>query len=134
MMTMNTNKVSKQALDFQKGVFDSWYGAMSVVQDQAVSAVDAMLNQASWIPDQGRQVISSWVSTCKSERDRFKVYLDESFSGLEQYLAQEIKAAPASPTRPAAAAKTAAPVKKSKADAAEEKSAPAVPDTKQSAQ
>lgn len=118
-MTMNTNEITKQALDFQKGVFDSWYGAMSILQDQAALAVDTMLNQTSWIPDQGRQVISSWVSTCKNERDRFKVYMDESFSGLEKYLAQDIRAAPE---------------KKSKAAAVEEKKAPAAQDTKQSAQ
>ena len=133
-MTMNTNEITKQALDFQKGVFASWHGAMSILQDQAALAVDTMLNQTSWIPDQGRQVISSWVSTCKNERDRFKVYMDESFSGLEKYLAQEKKAAPARPVKPAAEVKTAAPEKKSKAAAVEEKKAPAAQDTKQSAQ
>jgi hypothetical protein len=134
MMTMNTNKITKQALDFQKGVFASWYGAMSILQDQAALAMDTMLDQTVWIPDQGRQVISSWISTCKNERDRFKVYMDESFSGLEKYLAQEIKSAPARPAKPAAEVKTAAPEKKSKAAAAEEKKAPATEDSKQSAQ
>ena len=133
-MTMNANEITKQALDFQKGVFDGWYGAMSILQDQAALAVDTMLNQTSWIPDQGRQVISSWVGTCKNERDRFKVYMDESFSGLGKYLAQEIKAAPARPAKPAAEIKTAAPEKISKAAAVEEKKAPAAQDSKQSAQ
>ena len=130
-MTMNTNEITKQALDFQKGVFASWHGAMSILQDQAALAMDTMLDQTVWIPDQGRQVISSWVSSCKNERNRFKVYMDESFSGLEKYLSQEIKSAPA---RPAAELKTAAPEKKSKAAAVEEKKAPATEDTKQSAQ
>jgi hypothetical protein len=134
MMTMNANEITKQALDFQKGLFASWYSAMSSLQDQAASAVDTMLNQTSWIPDQGRQAISSWVNTCNKERDRFKVYLDESFSGLEKFVAQEIKAVPARPTKPAAEVKTAAPVKKSKEAAVEEKKAPAAQDTKQSAQ
>ena len=124
-MTMNTNEITKQALDFQKGVFASWHGAMSILQDQAALAMDTMLDQTVWIPDQGRQVISSWVSTCKNERDRFKVYMDESFSGLEKYLAQEIKSAPARPAKSAAEVKTAAP---------EKKKAPATEDSKQSAQ
>ena len=132
-MKMKTNEITKQALDFQKGVFTGWYGAMSILQDQAASAVDMMLNQ-SWLPDQGRQVISNWVSTCKNERDRFKVYMDESFSGLEKYLAQEIKAAPGRPAKPAAEIKTAASVIRSKAASVEEKKAPAAQDTKQSTQ
>jgi DNA replication initiation complex subunit (GINS family) len=134
MMTMNANEIAKQALDFQKGAFAGWYGAMSILQDQAATAVDMMLDQTSWIPDQGRQLISSWVSTCKNERDRFKVYMEESFSGLEKYLAQDTKTAPARPTKPAAEAKTAAPVGKSKAAAVEEKKAPAAQETKQSIQ
>ena len=133
-MTMNTKEITKQALDFQKGVFDSWYGAMSDLQDQAAAAVGTMLNHTSWVPDQGRQVISSWVSTCKNERDRFKVYMDESFSGLKKHLASEIKAAPARPAKPVAEVKTAAPEKKSKAAAVEEEKAPATQDTKHSAQ
>ena len=133
-MTMNTNEITKQALDFQKGVFASWHGAMSILQDQAALAMDTMLDQTVWIPDQGRQVISSWVSTCKNERDRFKVYMDESFSGLEKYLAQEIKAAPGRPAKPAAEIKTAASVIRSKAASVEEKKAPAAQDTKQSTQ
>ena len=133
-MTMNANEITKQALDFQKGVFASWYGAMSILQDQAALAMDTMLDQTVWIPDQGRQVISSWVSTCKNERDRFKVYMDESFSGLEKFFAQEIKAAPARLAKPAAEVNTATPEKKSKAAAVEEKKAPVAQDTKQSAQ
>jgi hypothetical protein len=134
MMTMNTNEISKQALDFQKGVFASWYGALAILQDQAASAVDTMLNQTSWIPDQGRQVILSWVSACKDERERFKAYMDESFSGLEKYIAQDIGAASARPAKPPAEVKTAAPEKKTKAGAVEEKKAPAAQGTKQSAQ
>lgn len=133
-MTINTNEITKQALDFHKGVFDSWYGAMSILQDQAALAVDTMLNQTSWIPDKGCQVISDWVSTCKNERDRFKVYLDQSFSGLEEHLAQEIKSTPSRPAKPAAEVKTAAPEKKSKAFAVEEKKPPAAQDTKKAAQ
>ena len=46
-MTMNTKEITKQALDFQKGVFDSWYGAMSDLQDQAAAAVGTMLKLGS---------------------------------------------------------------------------------------
>jgi hypothetical protein len=132
MMTMSSNEVTKRVLDFQKGAFASWYGTISKLQDNAASAVDTMLNQTSWIPDEGRQVISSWASTCKNERDRYKVYLEESFSVLEKHLDQDIKDAPARPDKPAAEAKTAASAIKSKAAAVDEQKAPAAQETKQS--
>jgi hypothetical protein len=122
---MNANEIASQSLDFQKGVFTSWYGAMSILQDQAASAVDMVLDQTSWIPDEGRQIISSWLSTCKNERDRYRVYMEESFFGLEKYLAQDIKTPLARPGKPAAEAKKTAPAKPPKPAAEEIKAAPA---------
>lgn len=112
-MKMNAKEINKQVLDFQKGAFAGWYGVVSSLQDQAASAVDTMLDQTSWIPEQGRQIISSWLSACKNERDRYKIYMEESFAGLEKHLAQDAKAATAKPAKPAAQAKAAAPVTKS---------------------
>ncbi len=124
-MTMNANEITKQVVDFQKGAFSSWYGALSIMQDQADKAIDTMLNQTSWIPEEGRQAISSWVSTCRNERNRFKYYVEESLSGLEKFLAQEIGAAPARPQKPAGEEKKAAPAKPQKPAVEEKKAAPA---------
>jgi hypothetical protein len=132
-MMKNANKIAKQSLDLQKGVFAGWYGAMSILQDQAASAVDMVLDQTSWIPDEGRQIISSWLSTCKNERDRYRVYMEESFSGLEKCLVPELKAAPAKPQKPTVEAKKAAPPKPSKPAAEEIRAAPAQ-ETKKAAQ
>lgn len=133
-MTMDANEITKQAFDFQKGAFARWYDAMTTIQDRAALAVDTMLDQTTWIPDEGRRVISSWIGTCKNERDRYKVYMEESFSVLEKHLAQDTKDSPARRDKPAAEAKTAAPVIKSKAAAVEEKKASAAQETKQSIQ
>lgn len=124
---MQANQITKQVLAFQKGVFSSWCGAAAILQDQAASTVDAMLNQASWIPvhDQWRQDILRWVSTCNKERDRFIVYVEESLSNLEKYLVPEIKAAPAKAQTPTAEKIKAAPAKAQKPAAEEIKAAPA---------
>ena len=121
----NANEIAKQSLDFQKGAFASWYGAMSILQDQAVSAADMVLDQIGWFPDEGRQIISSWLSTCKNARDRHRVYMEESYSGLEKYFAQDTDAALARPSKPAIEAKKTAPAKTPKPAAEEIKAAPA---------
>jgi hypothetical protein len=115
-MMMQANQITKQVLAFQKGAFSSWYGAAGILQDQAASTVDAMFNQASWIPvpDQWRQDILAWVSTCKTERDRFKAYMEESLSSLEKCLVPEINAAPAKAKKPAAEEIKAAPAQETK--------------------
>lgn len=124
---IEANPITKQVLDFQKGAFSSWYGAMSTLQKQAALTVDKMLNQAIWIPDEGREAILSWVSAWQNEGDRFKTYAEESFSGLEKRLVIEIKATPAKPKKPEA--KEAAPAKPKK-PAAEEKKAASFQETK----
>jgi hypothetical protein len=126
-MMMQANQITKQVLAFQKGVFSSWCSAASIMQDQVTSTVDAMLNQASWIPvpDQWRQGISAWVSTCKTERDRLKGYMEESLSSLEKCLVPEIKAASAKAQTPTAEKIKVAPVKPQKPAAVEIKAAPA---------
>jgi hypothetical protein len=86
------NQIAKQAIDFQKISFSSWYNAMAMVQDQAASAVDMMMDQSSLVPKEGREAIKNWVNACQEERDRFKTYVEEGFSGLEKHLAKEIKA------------------------------------------
>ena len=122
---MQANPITKQVLDVQKGAFSSWYGAMSSLQEQAALTVDTMLNQATWIPDEGRQGILSWVSAWKSEGDRFKTYVEECYSDLEKRLVQEIRTAPAKPKQAVAGAKKAAPAKPKQAVAGVKKAAPA---------
>ena len=96
---MEYNKISKQAIDFQKTAFNSWYNALTMVQDQATSAVETMMNQTSLVPEDGRQAIKSWVNACQEERNRFKSYVEDSFSGLEKHLAKESKKTPAQPKK-----------------------------------
>jgi hypothetical protein len=91
---MEYNQITKQVLDFQKLSFSNWYNAVSMVQDQAVAAMDTILDQATWIPEEGRNAIQSWVNVCQEERDRFKSYVDEGFTGLEKAAAEGRKTAP----------------------------------------
>ena len=130
---MEANQLRKQVLDFQKGAFSSWFGVMAGLQEQAALTVGTMLKQASWIPEEGRQAMLSWVSAWKNEGDRFKTYVEESFSGLEKCFVQTVKVAPAKSKEPVAKAKKAAPPEPKK-PAAEESEAATVQETKKSAQ
>jgi hypothetical protein len=83
---MEKVSILKSIVDFQKDVFFRWYDAMSILQAQLFLAMDMMLNQTSWISDEERQRISNWASTCKNERDWFKIHLEENFCSLEGHL------------------------------------------------
>jgi hypothetical protein len=71
--------------------FLNWYDAVSLLQDQATSAMGMVLDQNAWVPEEGRKVIQGWMSTCQQERGRFKSYVDEGFVGLEKYMFEDKK-------------------------------------------
>jgi hypothetical protein len=50
-----------------------------MVQDQFEKAASTMLEQASWMPGEGRKVIDNCVEAFKAGRDHFKKYVDESY-------------------------------------------------------
>ena len=94
------NQIAKQAIDFQKSSFLSGYNAVARVQDQAATTVDTLMNQTSLVPEAGRQAIKSLVDACQAERNRFKTYVEDGFSGLEKRLAPESKTAPKAIAQP----------------------------------
>ncbi len=90
---MEYTEITKQVIDFQKMSFANLYNAIAMVQDQTTSAMDIVLSQSTWVPEDGRKVVQGWLSACQEERDRFKSYVDGSFSSVEKYLAKGQKAA-----------------------------------------
>jgi uncharacterized protein (DUF608 family) len=80
------NQMAKQVIEFQKSSFSGIFDAMATLQDNTVDAVDTMLDQTTWLPEDGRKAIQEWVDVCQKERDRFKSYVDDSFNGLEKYV------------------------------------------------
>jgi hypothetical protein len=85
----DASQAVKQAIELQKGAFTSLYDAIAMAQDQAVSAMDLMLDQAPLVPEEGRKALSSWVSACKKERTRLKSYVDTGFSDLEKLISKQ---------------------------------------------
>lgn len=90
---MEYAEITKQMIDFQKMSFSNWYNAIAMVQDQATSAMDMMLDQSTWVPEDGRKAVQGWLGACQEERDRFKSYIDGSFTSVEKYMGKGKKAA-----------------------------------------
>jgi hypothetical protein len=87
---MEYNQIPKKIIDLQKLSFDSWYNAVTVVQEQTASTMDNLLHQTTWIPEDGRNAMQTWIKFYRDERNRFKSYVDDGFAALEKSL-REIK-------------------------------------------
>jgi len=83
---MNQSDFIKQAINFNQTSFNSAYDATVMVQDQFEKVATSILDQASWMPEEGRKAIDNYVDVYKSGRNQFKKYMDDSFKKAEEIL------------------------------------------------
>ncbi len=82
---MDSSKIAKQMIDFQKTTFDNTFNAMVLLQEQAESMSSTLLDQATWMPEEGKTAINDWLKAYKKGREDFKKGVDESFTRVEDF-------------------------------------------------
>jgi hypothetical protein len=82
---MESAKIAKQMIDFQKTMFDNTYNAMVLVQEQTERMAGTLLDQATWMPEEGKKAIRGWVEAFKNGREDFKKGVDENFKRVEDF-------------------------------------------------
>ena len=85
---MEPLKMAKQMIDFNKATFDNTFDAMVLLQEQTEKMVSTFMEQATFLPEEGKKMLSEWVQTFKKGREEFKKAVDESFGKVEAYFAQ----------------------------------------------
>jgi hypothetical protein len=88
---MDTGKMAKQMLDFHKATFDNTFNAMVMLQDQTEKMVNAFLDQATWLPEEGKKVTLDWIQAYKKGCEDFKKVVDENFKRVEDFMASSGK-------------------------------------------
>ena len=76
---------AKQMIGMYKTTFDSSFGTMVMLQDQAEKMVKTVFEQAPWITADGRKVLDQWVSSYKKGREEFKKSVDEGYEKVEEF-------------------------------------------------
>lgn len=82
---MDQKQIFKQMIDFNKATFNNSFSALMMLQDQMENLAGTMLDQATWLPEDGRKAVSDWVEACKKGRTDFKTLVDEGFEKMEAY-------------------------------------------------
>lgn len=82
---MDKKQLLKQMIDFNQSAFNSTFNAMIMLQDQFERVADTVLEQATWLPAEGRNAIENWVQAYKTGRETYKTYMDESYAKVEQF-------------------------------------------------
>jgi hypothetical protein len=82
---MDNKQIAKQMIKFNKTAFDNSFSAMTMVYEQNEKMVETFLNQATWMPEEGKKVIGDWLTAYHKGCNDFKKMVDENYAKVEDY-------------------------------------------------
>jgi len=82
---MDQKQIAKQMIQFNKSAFDNSFNAMTMVYDQNEKMLGTFLEQASWLPEEGRKAITDWMTSYKKGVEDFKALVDGNYKKVEDY-------------------------------------------------
>jgi hypothetical protein len=81
---METNKMAKQMINFQRSIFDNFYHAMIMVFEQTENMFNSFIKQIPMIPEENKKSMDEAFSFYKKSRDDFKKAVDDGFTKMEE--------------------------------------------------
>lgn len=80
-------RMAKQLMDMQRVAFDGMINNMIMFWDQTGTMVGTVLEQANWVPEEGKKAFREWVDGNKKGCETFKNAVGDGFSRLESCFA-----------------------------------------------
>jgi len=77
---METAKIIKQMIGFQKAMFDNSFSAMSVMQDYSENMMAGCLKQFPWVTEESRKPLDDSMKFFKSTRKDYKKAMDDGYT------------------------------------------------------
>lgn len=84
---MDNKLIAKQLVEFHKSTFDNTFKSLAILQEQAEKMVNTFLQQATWLPAEGKDAIKEWVNIYSKARVEFKNAADKNYKKVEEYFA-----------------------------------------------
>lgn len=82
-------QITKQMIKFNKTAFDNSFNTMNLVYEQNEKMMDTFLNQATWLPEEGKKAISDWMAAYRNGCSDFKKLVDDNYAKVEAYFEKE---------------------------------------------
>ena len=81
---MEQKQMLKQMLEFNQAAFNNAFNALTLLQGQFEQVAKTALEQATWLPAEGRKAIEKGTETYKSASRTFKQQVDDSYKQVEK--------------------------------------------------
>jgi hypothetical protein len=86
-MVMDQKQMIKQMIEFNQATFNNTFQALVLLQNQFEQVAQTAIEQANWLPAEGRKAIEDWVESFKTGREQFKKHIDDSYEQVNKYFA-----------------------------------------------
>lgn len=83
---MENKALMKQMVDLHKTSFDNSFNMLVNLQDQMEKMMNTFVEQAPWLPAEGKKAIGTLITTCRKGRDDFKKLVDDGYRKVEDYI------------------------------------------------
>ena len=82
---MNQFSLAKQMIGFNRTTFENTFGAICLLQEQSEKMMSNFIEQANWIPGEGKKAITDMAALFRTSCSEFKKAVDENFNRVEAY-------------------------------------------------
>jgi polyhydroxyalkanoate synthesis regulator phasin len=65
---------------------------MAMLHEGTERMVNMTLDQAAWLPEEGKKAIEEWIEACENGREEFKKLVDENFKRFDRFFLGQRKA------------------------------------------
>lgn len=83
---MDQKQIFKQMLNFNKSSFNNAFSALAMAQEQMETMGNSFIDQAAWLPAEGKKAVQDWLSACKKGREEYKKLIDDAYKKVEAFL------------------------------------------------
>ncbi len=86
---MDPKLIAKQMIVFNKTAFDNNFRAMQALQEQTEGLVNKFWDKSPMFPEEGKKVISDWMTAYKKGCKDFKLVMDDNFKKVEDFFEEK---------------------------------------------
>ena len=90
---MDQRALFKQMVDFNKSAFDNAFKITVLLQKQTEKMNSQLLDQAAWLPEDGKKAVKEWTQAVKKGMDDYKKVIDQGFVNLQKLFPEKKKTA-----------------------------------------
>jgi hypothetical protein len=84
-MYEQSSKIAKQMLDMQKVSVEGMISNTIMFWDQTGTAWCSLLNQAAWVPEEGKKAFREWIDSNKKGCETLKDAVEKGYASLERF-------------------------------------------------